>query len=276
MRPVAMSTRHRAIWQRCNVQAFLDLTGKKGLIVGIATEQSIAYHCACVFRQLGAQLAITYRNDKDEAEVRKLALPLEPSLIAPLDVRDDAQIARLFQQLHKQWGAMDFLVHAVAFAPRQDLEGRFTDTTRRGFSCAMETSVFSLIRLSQQAAPLMCANGGCILTFSYLGAHKVVDNYRLMGPVKAALESSVNYLAAELGAHQIRVHALSPGPMRTRAASGLAHFDALLFRAAQASPEHRLATVEDVAATAAFLVSDRAKTLTGNLIYVDAGCHIVT
>lgn len=252
-----------------------DLKHKKGLIVGIANEDSIAYKCARQFQQLGAELAITYRNDKDETLVRNLAEQLNSPIITALDVCDDVQMAAVFAQIEDLWGKLDFILHAVAFAPKKDLQGRYVDSSRAGFLTAMDVSCHSLTRLARHAEPLMERQGGSILTLTYYGAQKYVSDYNLMGPVKAALEASVRYLAAELGPKQIRVHALSPGPLKTRAASGISRFDMMLDKAAEAAPQHQLADKEDVAATAAFLVSDRAKTLTGNLTYIDAGYHIM-
>lgn len=252
-----------------------DLKNKKGLVVGIADEESIAYKCAQEFQKLGAELAITFRNEKDEALVRRLGEQLHCPIITALDVCDDVQMAAVFAQIEALWGRLDFIVHAVAFAPKKDLQGRYVDSSRTGFLTAMDVSCHSLTRLVRHGEPLMAPQGGCVLTLTYYGAQKYIADYNLMGPVKAALECSVRYLAAELGPKKIRVHALSPGPLKTRAASGIARFDALLDRAAEAAPQHQLADKEDVAATAAFLVSDRAKTLTGNLTYIDAGYHIM-
>lgn len=258
-----------------NQAPLFDLSNKKGLVVGIANEESIAFKCAQQFHQLGAEMAITYRSEKDKDRVQGLAEPLESPMIMALDVCDQEQMAAVFAHIKEQWGQLDFIVHAVAFAPREDLQCRYVDSSREGFLTAMDTSCHSLARLAHHAEPLMQASGGCILTLSYYGAQKYVEQYNLMGPVKAALEGSVRYLAAELGPKQIRVHALSPGPFKTRAASGLSRFDELLDKVASEAPQHHLADKEDVAATAAFLVSDRAKTLTGNIIYIDAGYHIV-
>ena len=253
---------------------FGSLQGKKGLVVGIANEQSIAYACARQFQELGADLAITYLNAKAEPHVRALAEGLNAELILPCDVREPNQLEAVFERIQEHWGKLDFLLHSIAYAPREDLHGRLVDSSREGFAMAMDVSCHSFIRMARLAEPLM-ADGGCLLTVTFYGAEKVVEDYNLMGPVKAALESSVRYMAAELGSKRIRVHALSPGPLKTRAASGLNRFDELMERAAERAPQHQLADINDVAATAALLVGDQARTLTGNLIYVDAGYNIV-
>lgn len=252
----------------------IDLSGKKGLVVGIANEDSIAYQCAREFRTQGADLAVTFRNQKDEPHVRPLAEALGASLCLPLDVRDDGQMDAVFHEITERWGTLDFLLHGIAYAPKDDLRKPFLECSREGFLTAMDISCHSLVRLAAQAAPLM-KDGGCILTLTYYGAEKVIEQYRVMGPVKTALEGSVRYLAAELGPKFIRVHGLSPGPFRTRAASVLKGFEALLDEFAAQAPQHRLADKADVGAMAAFLVSDRAKTITGNIVYIDAGYHIM-
>lgn len=252
-----------------------DLSDKKGLVVGIANQQSIAYACARHFRQQGAELAVTYLDAKAEAHVRPLAEALDAPLILPCDVREPGQLEAVFERIEQDWGKLDFLLHSIAFAPREDLHGRVVDCSQAGFAQAMDVSCHSFIRMAHLAEPLMKDGGGSLLTVSFYGAEKVVENYNLMGPVKAALESSVKYMAAELGPQRIRVHALSPGPLQTRAASGIDRFDALLEETARRAPQHHLADINDVGATAAFLVSDQARTLTGNITYVDAGYHVV-
>ncbi|MBA1147600.1 enoyl-ACP reductase FabI [Ectothiorhodospiraceae bacterium WFHF3C12] len=250
------------------------LAGKKGLVVGIANESSIAYACARDFAAQGAALAVTYLNDKAEPHVRPLAEGLGADIIVPCDVREPGQLEAVYEAIEQRWGRLDFLLHAIAFAPREDLHGRVVDASREGFLTAMDVSCHSFIRMARLAEPLM-SEGGCLMTVSFYGAEKVVANYNLMGPVKAALESTVKYLAAELGPRGIRVHALSPGPLKTRAASGIARFDELMEQAAERAPRHQLADISDVGATAAFLVGDRARSLTGNVTYVDCGYHIV-
>lgn len=251
-----------------------SLSGKKALIVGIANSHSIAYGIAQALREQGAELAVTYLNEKARPFVEPLAQELEADIFAPLDVTDAAQIDTLFDQIEELWGSLDILIHAVAFCPMEDLHGRVTDCSRQGFRMAMDISVGSFIQLTREAEPLM-TNGGACMTISYFGAEKVVENYNVMGPVKAALESVTKYMAAELGPKGIRVNALSPGPLMTRAASGIAHFDQLLDMAAERAPTHHLATIADVGAYAAFLASDSAKNVTGGVHYIDGGYHIV-
>ncbi|MCC5792407.1 MAG: enoyl-ACP reductase FabI [Legionellaceae bacterium] len=247
---------------------------RKGLIVGLANASSIAWGCAKVLRAAGAELALTYQNEKSKAYVQGLADELESSLFLPLDVRNEGELNALFQAISTQWGKLDFLIHAIAFAPKVDLHGRVVDCSREGFALAMDISCHSLMRLAKAAEPLM-QDGGSIVTVSYYGAEKVVGNYNLMGPVKAALEASVRYLAAELGAANITVNALSPGPMPTRAASGLQDFDRLMAKARQQAPLQRLVTLDEVGELAAFLVSGKAQSITGQVIYIDGGHHII-
>jgi enoyl-[acyl-carrier protein] reductase I len=250
------------------------LTGKKGLVVGIANEHSLAYGCARHFRSSGADLAITYLNEKAEPYVRPVATDLGSEIIMPCDVTVPGQLEAVFAEISKKWGRLDFLLHSIAYARAEDLHGRIIDCSADGFAFAMQVSVHSFLRMAKLAEPLM-TSGGCLLAMSYYGAEKVMSHYNIMGPVKAALEASVRYMAVELGPHHIRVNALSPGPVATRAASGIAHFDDLLERAVEEAPEHRLVTVDDVGALAAFLVNDEAKAITGNIAYVDAGYHVV-
>ncbi|ALG68447.1 enoyl-ACP reductase FabI [Beggiatoa leptomitoformis] len=250
------------------------LAGKKGLVVGIANAQSIAYGCARAFRDWGAEVAITYLNEKAKPHVESLAKELEAPLFLPCDVSQEGELESVFAAIEQKWGKLDFLLHSIAFAPRDDLHGRVVDCSRDGFLVAMDISCHSFIRMAKLSEPLM-KDGGCLLTMSYFGAERVVENYNLMGPVKAALESTSRYLAAELGAKGIRVHAISPGPLKTRAASGIAHFDELIEKATERAPQHQLVTIEDVGGICAYLVSDMAKAITGNRVYVDAGYHIV-
>lgn len=252
----------------------MSLQGKKGLVAGIANEHSIAFGCAEAFRRAGADLAVTYLNDKAEPYVRPLAERLQSPIIAPCDVREIGQLEAVFERIGSEWGRLDFLLHAIAFAPKEDLHSRVTDCSQSGFALAMDVSCHSFIRMARLAEPLM-PDGGCLLTVTFYGAEKVVEEYNLMGPVKAALESTVRYMAAELGERRIRVHGLSPGPLKTRAASGIERFDELLERTRARTPERHLITVDDVGAVAAFLVSDAAAALTGNIEYVDAGNHIL-
>lgn len=254
--------------------AIFDLKGKQGLIVGVANERSIAWGCAGAMHAAGARLAMTYLNAKAEPHVRPLAESVGAELILPLDVEADAQMEQLFEGIAAAWGRLDFVVHSVAYAPKADLHGRIVDCSREGFARAMDISCHSFIRLARHAEPLM-DKGGTLLTMSYLGAEKVVPNYGLMGPVKAALESTTRYLAAELGPAGIRALALSPGPVPTRAASGIAEFDRLSEEAARRAPLRRLTTIEEVGALAAFLVSDQAASMTGETIGIDAGYQIL-
>lgn len=251
-----------------------SLAGKTALVVGVANEHSIAWGCARALRAQGARLAVTYLNAKAEPHVRPLAEALEAEIIRPLDVADDAQLDAVFAEIAERWGKLDALLHAIAFCPKDDLHGRVVDVSREGFGLAMDISVHSFLRMVKRAEPLMPGGGTC-MTVSYQGAGRVIDNYNIMGPVKAALESVTRYLAAELGPKGVSVHALSPGPLRTRAASGIAHFDDLLDAAAARAPTHQLATIEDVGAYCAFLASEEAKNVTGGVHFIDGGYNIV-
>lgn len=252
----------------------LPLAGKRGLIVGIANKHSIAYGCARIMREQGADVAITYLNDKAEKFVRPLAEGLAATLILPLDVQTDGQLEQVFAAIGETWGQFDFVVHSIAFCPMDDLHGRVTDCSQGGFLQAMRVSCYSFIEMARLAEPLM-KHGGALITMSYHGADKVVENYNIMGPVKAALESSVRYMAHELGPKGIRVHTISPGPLKTRAASGIAHFDQLIDSAIERAPQNRLVDIEDVGNVCAFLVSDAARALTGEVTYVDGGFNIM-
>lgn len=245
----------------------------RGLIVGVANEDSLAAGCATALREAGAQIALTYQNERARRHVEPIARRLEAAILAPLDVKRPEQMDALFTTIAERWGALDFLIHSIAFAPKEDLHGRVLDSSADGFAMAMDVSCHSLVRLARQAEPLM-RSGGAILTMSFYGSEKVVPGYGIMGPVKAALESTVRYLAHELGPHAIRVNALSTGPVRTRAASGLSHLDALIADAAARAPLHQLVTIEQAGAMAAFLVSPNACTVTGQTIYVDSGFNI--
>lgn len=247
--------------------------GKKGLVVGIANDASIAWGCARALRAHGAELAVTYLNDKAKGYVQPLADALDAPLCMKLDVTQPAEQDALFAAIAARWGRLDFVLHSIAFAPKADLQGRVVDCSAAGFAQAMDVSCHSLMRLAKAAEPLM-QGGGSILTMSYYGAEKVVTHYNLMGPVKAALEASMRYLAAELGERGIRVNALSAGPVATRAASGLAHFDKLMEEAASRAPLHQLVTLEQIGEMAAFLVSDNARQVSGQTIYVDAGYNV--
>jgi enoyl-[acyl-carrier protein] reductase I len=252
----------------------IDLSGKRGLVIGIANENSIATGCARAYRAAGAELAVTYLNEKARPHVAPLAEEVDAQLMLPCDVREAGQLERVFERILAEWGRLDFVLHAIAFAPKEDLHARVTDCSKDGFLLAMDVSAHSFIRVARYAEPLMTA-GGSLQTVTFYGSERVVAEYNLMGPVKAALESSVRYLAAELGDKGIRVNALSPGPLKTRAASGIDRFDEMLERARKRAPEHRLATIDDVGALSAFLASDRAAAITGNVEYIDAGAHIM-
>lgn len=253
------------------------LKGKKGLVVGIANENSIAWGCAKAFHEAGAEVAITYLNQKAESYVRPLAEQINAPIIMPLDVQDDSQMQALFDNIKNTWGSLDFVLHSIAFAPKEDLHGRVADCSKEGFLKAMEISCYSFIKIAHLAEPLLKKGepGGSLMTVTYYGSEKVVPNYGIMGPVKAALESTVRYLASEFGTEGIRVNAISPGPLLTRAASGIQNFEELLTEAKQKAPKRNVVTVDDVGALARFLVSDEAKYITGNVSYVDAGFHTV-
>jgi enoyl-[acyl-carrier protein] reductase I len=245
----------------------------KVLIVGIANEHSIAWGCAQAFYSQGAELAITYLNEKAEPHVRPLAEQIDANIILPLDVTQPGQLETVFGEIAARWGRLDAFLHSIAFAPRTDLHGRVIDCSAQGFSLAMDVSVHSFLRMIRLAEPLMTEGGTC-LSVSFFGSTRVVRNYNMMGPVKAALESAVRYAASELGEKRITVHALSPGPLRTRAASGIDHFDELLNAAAERAPTHQLASIEDVGAMAAFLASPGARNLTGGVYDIDGGFSI--
>lgn len=255
--------------------SLISLEGKRGLVIGIANKSSIAYGCARAYKDMGAaDLAVTYLNAKAEPHVRPIAEELGAGLFLPLDVRVEGDLERVFATIQERWGKLDFVLHSIAFAPKDDLHGRVVDCTRDGFMLAMDVSCHSFIRVAKLAEPLM-SDGGCLQTVSFYGADKVVEHYNLMGPVKAALESVTRYMAYELAPKGIRVHTLSPGPLATRAASGIDHFDELMERTAERAPQHRLVSVDDVGAYSGFLASDAAKALTGSCVYIDAGYNIM-
>lgn len=248
------------------------LKGKRGLVVGVANGDSIAFGCAAKLRAFGAEIALTYLNDKARPHVAPLAEALDARLLMPLDVSQPGQMQAVFEQLREAWGTLDFVIHSIAFAPREDLHGRVIDCSQAGFLQAMQVSCHSFIEMARYAEPLMNP-GGALITMSYHGADKVVDHYNLMGPVKAALQSSVRYLASELAERQVRVFAVSPGPLRTRAASGIDHFDALIDMAVSRAPAHRLVDIAEVGRLVAFLVGGGASGMTGDTLYVDGGLH---
>lgn len=250
------------------------LTGRRALIVGVANEHSIAYGCAQAFRAAGADLAVTWLNDKARPHVEPLAQALGAAIIAPLDVSVPGQLEAVFDLVEQRWGRLDCLVHSIAFAPPEDLKGGLLNCSAEGFAKAMDVSCHSFVRMARLAAPLM-SEGGTMFAMSYYGAARVVPNYNVMGPVKAALEAACRYLAYELGPQDIRVHAISPGPLKTRAASGLKDFELMLNAAAAKSPIGQLVEIEDVGAACAYLASDFARRITGGTIYVDGGANVV-
>jgi enoyl-[acyl-carrier protein] reductase I len=250
------------------------LEGKKGLIVGIANEDSIAWGCAQAFHVLGAQSAITYLNDKAKPFVEPLARQIGASILMPLDVRVPGQMEAVFDRLGKELGRLDFVIHSIAFSPKDTLAGRVIDAPREGFLATMDVSCWSFIRMAKLAEPLM-TDGGAIFTMTYYGSQMVVENYNIMGVAKAALECAVRYIAAELGPKGIRVHAISPGPLATRAASGIPEFDELLDKAKAKAPTRSLVSIEDVGSACAFLAHDAAKLITGQTLYIDGGYHII-
>ena len=250
------------------------LEGKRGLIVGIANENSIAWGCAKAFRALGAELAVTYLNDKAKKYVEPLARELEAPIFMPLDVNTPGQMEAVFERITKDWGKLDFVVHSIAFSPKEALQGRVVDVSRDGFPTTMDVSCWTFIRMAHLAEPLM-RKGGTLFTMTYYGSQMVVKNYNIMGVAKAALECAVRYIAAELGPKGIRVHAISPGPLATRAASGIPEFDALLDKAKAKAPARSLVSIDDVGAATAFLAHDAARLITGETLYIDGGYHII-
>jgi enoyl-[acyl-carrier protein] reductase I len=250
------------------------LAGKRGLIVGIANERSIGWGCARAFHALGAELAITYVGERARKYVEPLARTIDADIVMPLNVQDPGQMETLFERLAGEWGRLDFLVHSIASAPKETLRGRVVDAPRDGFLKTMEVSCWSFIRMAHLAEPLMSA-GGALFTMTYYGSRMVVAHYNIMGVAKAALESAVRYLAAELGPKGIRVHAISPGPLATRAASGIPHIDELIEKTRTKAPARSLVSIDDVGLAVAFLAHDAARLITGETLYVDGGYHIM-
>jgi enoyl-[acyl-carrier protein] reductase I len=250
------------------------LTGKKALVVGVANDQSIAYGCAKAFAVVGAELAITWLNERARPHVEPLAKDLGATITMPLDVSVPGALESVFEKIRAQWGQLDILVHSIAFAPKDDLQGGLLNCSAEGFAKAMDVSCHSFVRMAKLAAPLM-TEGGSMFAMSYYGANRVVPNYNVMGPVKAALEAVCRYLAYELGPNGIRVHAISPGPLKTRAASGLKDFELLLNEAAAKSPIGELADIMDVGFACAYLATPFAHRITGGTVYVDGGANIV-
>ncbi len=250
------------------------LRGRRGLIVGIANDRSIAWGCARAFRAFGAELAITYLNEKARTYVEPLAREVEAPIFMPMDMAVPGQIEAVFDRIASTWGELDFVVHSIAFSPKDTLGGRVVDVPREGFLTTMDISCWSFIRMAHLAEPLM-KNGGTLFTMTYYGSQMVVENYNIMGVAKAALESAVRYLAAELGPKGIRVHAISPGALATRAASGIPEFDELLEKTRTKAPARELISIEDVGVATAFLAHDAARLITGQVLYVDGGYHII-
>ena len=250
------------------------LAGQKALVIGIANEDSIAYGCAKAFRSVGADLAVSWLNEKARRFVEPLARELEASIIGEVDVSVPGQLEAIFEQIRTRWGTLDILVHSIAFAPKADLQGGLLNCSAEGFAEAMDVSCHSFVRMAKLAAPLM-TNGGTMFAMSYLGANRVVANYNVMGPVKAALETACRYLAYELGPQGIRVHAISPGPLKTRAASGLKHFELMLNEAAHKAPLGEVIDIMDVGYACAYLATPFARRVTGGLVYIDGGANLI-
>jgi len=246
----------------------------RALVTGVANADSIAYGCARAFADLGAQLAITYLNDKAKPYVEPLASELGAQLLLPLNVEEDGQLDAVFDTVRETWGSLDIVLHSIAYAPKEDLQGGLLDSSAQGFAYAMDVSCHSFIRMAKRAVPLM-SHGGTLFAMSYDGANRVVPSYNLMGPVKAALEASCRYLAYELGPIGIRVHAISPGPLKTRAASGLPDFDRMLAEAVERAPLGELVDIMDVGYATAYLATRYARRMSGNTVYIDGGAHIM-
>jgi enoyl-[acyl-carrier protein] reductase I len=251
-----------------------SLSGKTGLIVGVANKRSISWAIAQAAAREGARLALTYQGERLEENVRELAAGLTDPLILPLDVTDDAQIDAVFQEIERSFDGIDFVVHGAAYASRDDLVNPFVQTSREGFKLAMDVSAYSLIALARRALPLMeKRGGGSIVTLTYLGSERVFETYRVMGVVKAALEATVRYLAADLGSKNIRVNAISAGPIKTLAAAGIPGFSTILQIYRDRAPLHRTVETSEVADAAIFLLSDASRAVTAEVLMVDAGFH---
>lgn len=250
-------------------------TGKKVLVLGVANERSIAWGIAEALHREGAELGFNYLNEALERRVRPLAESIGCKTVLPCDVQYEEQIDAMFTELQKQWGSIDAVVHSLAYAEREDLSRRFVETSRKGFQTALDISAYSLISVAKRALPLMAEKGGSILTLSYLGAERVVPNYNVMGVAKAALEASVRYLAADLGQNNIRVNAISAGPIKTLAASGIPGLRDMLTAFAEKAPLRRNVTQEDVGNTSLYLLGDLGSGVTGEVVYVDCGFSIM-
>ncbi len=255
----------------------LDLTGKNALVTGIANNRSIAWGIAQQLHKAGANLGITYLPDekgRSEKKVAELVEPLQPSLFLPCNVQDEAQVQQTFEAIREKWGRLDILIHCLAFANKDDLTGDFSNVSRQGYTLALDVSAYSLVQLSAAAKPLM-TEGGSIVTLTYLGGVKVIPNYNVMGVAKAALEMNVRYLASEMGPQQVRVNAISAGPIRTLASSAVGGILDMIHHVEEIAPLRRTVTQLEVGNTAAFLASDLASGITGQVIYVDAGYEIM-
>jgi enoyl-[acyl-carrier protein] reductase I len=257
-----------------DISSLTLLKGKKALVTGIANDQSIAWGCAKAFHAFGADVAVTYLNDRSKPYVEPLAKDVAAPILMPLDLQRPGQLEAVFETIERQWGRLDICLHSIAYAPKEDLQGRVVDCSKEGFLLAMEISCWSFMRMARLAEPLM-KRGGALFTMTYYGSQMVVEHYNVMGPVKAALESATRYLAAELGPKGIRVHAISPGPLKTRAASGITAFDELLQKAQSKAPTRSLVSIDDVGVAVAFLGMDGAKLITGETLYIDGGYHII-
>ena len=250
----------------------IDLKGKRGLVVGVANEASIAAGCARAFRAAGAELALTFLNEKARPWVEPVAQEVGAPLFLPCDVREPGQLEAVFDRITAEWGRLDFLLHAIAFAPREDLHTSVVNASAEGFATAMDISCHSFLRMARLARPLMQA-GGSLITVSFYGADRVVENYNLMGPVKAALEASVRYAAADLAGEVIRAFSLSTGPVKTRAASGIDRFDALMDKIRARTPAGKLVSIGEIGTLAAFLATEAASPMSGSVVYADNGFH---
>ena len=252
------------------------LTGKRALITGVASDRSIATGIAHAMHREGAELAFTYQGEKLKARVENFAHECDSRIVMQLDVTRDTDIEDIFSLLKREWGSVDVVIHSIGFAPRELLAGGYVDTvTREGYAIAHDISAYSFVALGKAARPLMRQRGGSLLTLSYLGAQRAIPRYNVMGPAKASLEANVRYMAAELGSDQIRVNAISAGPIKTLAASGIKGFREMLGLAEKGSPLRRNVTIEEVGNAAAFLSSDLASGITGEILYVDAGYNII-
>ena len=252
-----------------------NLSGKHGLIVGVANKRSIAWAIAQAAASAGARVALTFQGERLAESVRELAATLGSALVLPCDVTDDAQIAEVATAVDREFGGLDFLVHGAAFAPRADLDNPFVETTREGFRIALDVSAYSLVALTRAVVPLMeRRGGGSVVTLTYLGSQRVFTNYNVMGVAKAALEASVRYLASDLGPRNIRVNAVSAGPLKTLAASGISGFSGIRQAYPERAPLRRNIELEEVADAAVFLLGPESRGVTGEILFVDAGYHV--